>query len=107
MEATNLLKLVESLDRRNRIRLYLALAHQLTVRGREAYFYPADSAKAASKGFNELQHSLLGYVRALESDSPRCSDEEFPGRLFGFARKLGLETHLRLALDAVASRPSK
>lgn len=103
MEARELLTLVKSLDPQNRIRLYLTLAQQLTIRGREAYSYDAERARGTYKGFNELLHSLLGHVQALESDAPRCTDEEFSERLFGFAERLGVQAHLRLALDAVAS----
>lgn len=101
MEAAQLLDVVKHLDRQGRLRLYVALGLQLTIRGRGAYSYQSEKAKETLKALNEMMHSLLGHVLALESDSPRTPDEEVSARIFGYAEKLGVKADLSLALDAV------
>ena len=101
MEAAQFLDFVRQLDRQGRLRLYIALGLQLTIRGREAYFYESEKAKEALKSLNELIHSLLGHALALESDAPRTPDEEFSAKLFRHAEVLRVRGHLSLALDAI------
>ena len=101
MEAGRILEVVKQLDRQGRLRLYIALALQLTIRGREAYAYQRETGGETAKGLNELLHSVIGQALAVQSDSPTTSDEEVFARLFGFAEKLGVRAHLSLALDAL------
>jgi hypothetical protein len=101
MESGQLLEVMKRLDRQGRVRFYLSLAMQLTVRGREAYSYQPERAREVLKGINELLHSVVGHTQAVNSDSPRTPDEEFSARLFDFAKRLGVGAHLPLALDAI------
>jgi hypothetical protein len=103
METDQLLELVKQLDQQGRVRLYMAVALELTVGAREAYFYPPEKAKETLRGLNELIHSLLGHALAVSSNSARTPDEEVAARMFGFAEKLGVRPNLSLALDAVPS----
>jgi hypothetical protein len=104
METAQLLEIMTRLDRQDRVRLYISLALQLTIRGREAYSYEPERAKETLTGLNELVHSVLGQALAVNSDSRRTPDEEVAARLFGFAQKLQVGAHLSLALDAIPRR---
>jgi hypothetical protein len=102
MDVSRLADLVKKLDREAQMRLYLKLAHQLTIRARETYASDPAIAKQTLEGINELQHKLLGQVSALMVDAKRYPDETFVRVIFGTAEQRGIGLHLALALQAVA-----
>jgi hypothetical protein len=106
MDSAEILELIGRLDRRELMTFYLRLAVELTISAREASSYAGEKAVEKLKALNEFQHTLLGHIRDLHTDSPRSRCEVFAQRMFGYAETLGIASDLSRALRSVSAKVS-
>ncbi len=106
MSATDFFTQLSPLSDRDRARLLLAVAFELTIAGRGSYLPNSLEVKIPRilRGINELEHKLLSQALHHLDQSERYPDEVFAKILFETAGQYECKAELEIAIDHVSRR---